>query len=129
MCMKKSKRNSGSKASKKSSSDDKSSDSQNSKEGSKRVSNGNSKDKSEKEGKKERKSKGKEEKNKKEVPASANSTNEMELCTVLLEQMINNENCWPFLEPVNTKQFPSYKKIIKKPMDFSTIQAKLISNE
>ena len=41
--------------------------------------------------------------------------------------MENHEHCWPFLLPVNTKQFPTYKKIIKKPMDTTTIRSKLDS--
>uniref|UniRef100_A0A1A9VP08 PHD finger protein 10 n=1 Tax=Glossina austeni TaxID=7395 RepID=A0A1A9VP08_GLOAU len=32
---------------------------------------------------------------------------------------------WPFLLPVNTKQFPTYRKIIKNPMDLSTIKKRL----
>jgi len=39
--------------------------------------------------------------------------------------MEGHEHCWPFLLPVNTKQFPTYKKIIKKPMDTTTIRSKL----
>jgi hypothetical protein len=34
-------------------------------------------------------------------------------------------NTRPFLYPVNTKQFPTYKKIIKTPMDLATIKKKL----
>lgn len=36
-----------------------------------------------------------------------------------------HEDSWPFLLPVNTKQFPTYKKIIKCPMDLSTIKKRL----
>ncbi|KAH9517833.1 Bromodomain adjacent to zinc finger domain protein 2B, variant 6 [Dermatophagoides farinae] len=32
------------------------------------------------------------------------------------------------LEPVNTKHFPTYRKIIKKPMDFTLIKNKLQNN-
>ena len=35
------------------------------------------------------------------------------------------DEAWPFLLPVNTKQFPTYKKIIKCPMDISTIKKRL----
>ena len=35
----------------------------------------------------------------------------------------------PFLEPVNTKENPLYLRIIKKPMDISTIEKKLADNE
>ncbi|XP_051176848.1 bromodomain adjacent to zinc finger domain protein 2B-like isoform X13 [Leptopilina boulardi] len=46
-------------------------------------------------------------------------------CKVLLEQLEQQDEAWPFLLPVNTKQFPTYKKIIKTPMDLSTIKKKL----
>ncbi|XP_043468937.1 bromodomain adjacent to zinc finger domain protein 2B-like isoform X18 [Leptopilina heterotoma] len=46
-------------------------------------------------------------------------------CKVLLEQLEQQDEAWPFLLPVNTKQFPTYKKIIKTPMDLSTIKKRL----
>lgn len=36
-----------------------------------------------------------------------------------------HEESWPFLLPVNTKQFPTYKKIIKQPMDLSMIKKRI----
>lgn len=36
-----------------------------------------------------------------------------------------HEESWPFLLPVNTKQFPTYRKIIKHPMDLSTIKKRI----
>jgi len=50
---------------------------------------------------------------------------DLELCRVVLAELETHEDAWPFLLPVNTKQFPSYRKVIKKPMDLSTIHAKL----
>ncbi|CAM1328202.1 Uncharacterised protein at_DN0847, partial [Pycnogonum litorale] len=47
------------------------------------------------------------------------------VCKVVIGELESHEDSWPFLLPVNTKQFPSYKKIIKKPMDLSTIKTKL----
>ena len=41
--------------------------------------------------------------------------------------MLGLENAWPFMNPVNTKAFPTYKKIIKHPMDLTTIKKKLES--
>lgn len=43
----------------------------------------------------------------------------------LVEEMESQDEAWPFLLPVNTKQFPTYKKIIKCPMDISTIKKRL----
>ncbi|KAL0110006.1 hypothetical protein PUN28_013565 [Cardiocondyla obscurior] len=50
---------------------------------------------------------------------------ELAPCKILLEQLEQQDEAWPFLLPVNTKQFPTYKKIIKTPMDLSTIKKKL----
>ncbi|XP_063978168.1 bromodomain adjacent to zinc finger domain protein 2B isoform X16 [Diachasmimorpha longicaudata] len=50
---------------------------------------------------------------------------ELAPCKLLLEQLEQQDEAWPFLLPVNTKQFPTYKKIIKTPMDLSTIKKKL----
>ncbi|CAB0030639.1 unnamed protein product [Trichogramma brassicae] len=50
---------------------------------------------------------------------------ELAPCKLLLEQLERQDEAWPFLLPVNTKQFPTYKKIIKVPMDLSTIKKKL----
>jgi hypothetical protein len=43
----------------------------------------------------------------------------------ILDQLEAHDEAWPFLLPVNTKQFPTYKKIIRSPMDLSTIRKKL----
>ncbi|XP_055688783.1 bromodomain adjacent to zinc finger domain protein 2B isoform X2 [Lutzomyia longipalpis] len=50
---------------------------------------------------------------------------EMALCKTILDEMELHEDAWPFLLPVNTKQFPTYKKIIKYPIDLSTIKKKV----
>lgn len=42
--------------------------------------------------------------------------------------MEKHEDGWPFLQPVNCKQFTSYRKFIKNPMDFSTMKQKLRDN-
>ncbi|XP_054161911.1 bromodomain adjacent to zinc finger domain protein 2B-like [Oppia nitens] len=81
------------------------------KEVSKRMSNGTNK--TEKEPKKDKKSK------------QSDKSCELNFCKKILEAMEDNEHSWPFLLPVNTKQFPTYKKIIKKPMDTTTIKSKL----
>ncbi|KAH0551199.1 hypothetical protein KQX54_000607 [Cotesia glomerata] len=35
---------------------------------------------------------------------------ELAPCKILLEQLEQQDEAWPFLLPVNTKQFPTYKK-------------------
>ncbi|XP_045483228.1 bromodomain adjacent to zinc finger domain protein 2B isoform X2 [Harmonia axyridis] len=46
-------------------------------------------------------------------------------CKAILEDLECHDDAWPFLLPVNTKQFPTYRKIIKTPMDLSTIKKRL----
>ncbi|XP_063544715.1 bromodomain adjacent to zinc finger domain protein 2B-like [Cydia strobilella] len=53
---------------------------------------------------------------------------ELQFCKNLLYEMECHEHAWPFLLPVNTKLFPQYKKVIKCPMDLSTIKKKLQDN-
>lgn len=50
---------------------------------------------------------------------------ELAACKSLLEDLECHDDAWPFLLPVNTKQFPTYRKIIKIPMDLSTIKKRL----
>lgn len=50
---------------------------------------------------------------------------ELAPCKAILEDLECHDDAWPFLLPVNTKQFPTYKKIIKSPMDLSTIKKRL----
>ncbi|XP_029822200.2 bromodomain adjacent to zinc finger domain protein 2B isoform X2 [Ixodes scapularis] len=50
-------------------------------------------------------------------------------CRQILDELEQHKDAWPFLLPVNTKQFPSYRKFIKKPMDVSTMRSKLDANQ
>ncbi|KAM6421510.1 bromodomain adjacent to zinc finger domain protein 2B isoform 2-T2 [Rhynochetos jubatus] len=50
-------------------------------------------------------------------------------CSMILSELETHEDAWPFLLPVNLKLVPGYKKVIKKPMDFSTIRDKLSSGQ
>ena len=43
----------------------------------------------------------------------------------ILDELEMHDEAWPFLLPVNTKQFPTYKKIIRSPMDLSTVRKRL----
>lgn len=51
------------------------------------------------------------------------------LSRVLLDELEAHPDAWPFLTPVNHKAVPGYRKVIKKPMDFSTIREKLTNNQ
>ncbi|XP_024863459.1 bromodomain adjacent to zinc finger domain protein 2B isoform X3 [Kryptolebias marmoratus] len=64
----------------------------------------------------------------KRARTSKDSSSELAVCRVLLAELEAHQDAWPFLTPVNYKSVPGYKKVIKKPMDFSTIREKLINN-
>lgn len=64
-------------------------------------------------------------KSKKEYKKKAKAEKDLTPCLILIEEMEASDESWPFLFPVNTKQFPTYKKIIKNPMDITTIKKRL----
>lgn len=45
---------------------------------------------------------------------------------IILMEMESHEDAWPFLEPVNPRLVPGYRKIIKNPMDFATMRTRLL---
>lgn len=59
--------------------------------------------------------------------SSPKSERDLTPCHTLLGEMEACDDAWPFLFPVNTKQFPTYKKIIKNPIDVATIKKRLES--
>uniref|UniRef100_A0A3Q3VZS4 Bromodomain adjacent to zinc finger domain 2B n=1 Tax=Mola mola TaxID=94237 RepID=A0A3Q3VZS4_MOLML len=61
--------------------------------------------------------------------AQDSTTKGLATCRVLLAELEAHQDAWPFLTPVNHKAVPGYRKVIKKPMDFSTIREKLITNQ
>lgn len=44
------------------------------------------------------------------------------VCHTVISEMLGMENAWPFVKPVNPKSFPMYKKVVKQPMDLTTIK-------
>lgn len=50
---------------------------------------------------------------------------ELAFCRLATEDLLNHECAWAFRKPVNMKQVPIYRKVIKKPMDLSTIRRKV----
>lgn len=76
--------------------------------------------------KKDKKSKDKSSKDKeKEKDNSEKDIKELAACSTVITLTEEHDDAWPFVHPVNTKQFPTYKKIIKKPMDIQTIKSRL----
>ena len=73
------------------------------------------------------KDKPKEKSKKKDKKVKEKENKEITAFDTLISEMEGHEDAWPFLTPVNTKQFPAYKKIIKKPMDLQTMRQKLKS--
>lgn len=65
---------------------------------------------------------------KSKVPLQGEDSSDMVMCRLILMEMEKHEDGWPFLQPVNCKQFTSYRKFIKNPMDFSTMKQKLRDN-
>ncbi|XP_066470391.1 bromodomain adjacent to zinc finger domain protein 2A isoform X3 [Tiliqua scincoides] len=51
---------------------------------------------------------------------------DLAFCEIILMEMESHEAAWPFLEPVNPRLVPGYRKIIKNPMDFATMRAQLL---
>lgn len=47
------------------------------------------------------------------------------VCKKLLDDMINHEDSWPFLEPVNVNENPDYLGFVEKPIDLGTIKGNL----
>ncbi|XP_054253051.1 bromodomain adjacent to zinc finger domain protein 2A [Indicator indicator] len=51
---------------------------------------------------------------------------DLTFCEIILMEMESHEDAWPFLEPVNPRLVPGYRKIIKNPMDFGTMRTRLL---
>ncbi|XP_053500356.1 bromodomain adjacent to zinc finger domain protein 2A isoform X3 [Ictalurus furcatus] len=47
-------------------------------------------------------------------------------CEIILMEMEAHPDAWPFLEPVNPRLVPGYRRIIKNPMDFQTMRERLL---
>ncbi|KAH9839489.1 uncharacterized protein C8Q71DRAFT_703888 [Rhodofomes roseus] len=54
---------------------------------------------------------------------------EHNLMEKLLSSLSEHSNAWPFLQPVNADEVPDYYEVIKQPMDFSTMEHKLETNQ
>ncbi|XP_034028715.1 bromodomain adjacent to zinc finger domain protein 2A isoform X2 [Thalassophryne amazonica] len=51
---------------------------------------------------------------------------DLTFCEIILMEMESHADAWPFLEPVNPRLVPGYRRIIKNPMDFLTMRERLL---
>ncbi|XP_056653815.1 bromodomain adjacent to zinc finger domain protein 2A isoform X3 [Monodelphis domestica] len=51
---------------------------------------------------------------------------DLTFCEIILMEMESHASAWPFLEPVNPRLVSGYRRIIKNPMDFSTMRERLL---
>uniref|UniRef100_A0A8C9WA86 Bromodomain adjacent to zinc finger domain 2B n=2 Tax=Scleropages formosus TaxID=113540 RepID=A0A8C9WA86_SCLFO len=65
----------------------------------------------------------------KKVAPPQDNDRDLAFCSILLAELEGHHDAWPFLNPVDLKSVPGYRKVIKKPMDFSTIREKLFSSQ
>lgn len=63
----------------------------------------------------------------KALKKASRSEKDLSPCMTVIGELEVSDDAWPFLFPVNTKQFPTYRKIISKPMDIASIKKKLES--
>ncbi|CAF0999548.1 unnamed protein product [Didymodactylos carnosus] len=47
----------------------------------------------------------------------------------LIEQLLTHKMAWPFQNPVDVKDVPNYYKIIKDPMDLTTLKSKVLASK
>ncbi|XP_073939770.1 bromodomain adjacent to zinc finger domain protein 2A isoform X3 [Castor canadensis] len=52
--------------------------------------------------------------------------NDLTFCEIILMEMESHDAAWPFLEPVNPRLVSGYRRVIKNPMDFSTMRERLL---
>ncbi|ELV12052.1 Bromodomain adjacent to zinc finger domain protein 2A [Tupaia chinensis] len=55
-----------------------------------------------------------------------NHQSDLTFCEIILMEMESHDAAWPFLEPVNPRLVSGYRRIIKNPMDFSTMRERLL---
>ncbi|XP_057192317.1 bromodomain adjacent to zinc finger domain protein 2B isoform X1 [Triplophysa rosa] len=65
----------------------------------------------------------------KQVTTARDDSKDVAICRILLAELERHQDAWPFLRPVDPKSVPGYRKVIRKPMDFSTIRDKLANSQ
>ncbi|XP_066281341.1 bromodomain adjacent to zinc finger domain protein 1A-like [Branchiostoma lanceolatum] len=43
-------------------------------------------------------------------------------CETLLTELVKHQDAWPFIKPVSRKEAPDYYRLVRKPMDLSTLR-------
>ncbi|MEE6471589.1 hypothetical protein FKM82_009305 [Ascaphus truei] len=61
--------------------------------------------------------------------ATRSQSPDLTFCEIILMEMESHEEAWPFLEPVDPRLVPDYRKVIRHPMDFSTMRHKLLNGK
>lgn len=51
---------------------------------------------------------------------------DLTFCEIILMEMEGHADAWPFLEPVNPRLVPGYRRIVKNPMDLLTMRERLL---
>ncbi|XP_034445587.1 bromodomain adjacent to zinc finger domain protein 2A isoform X1 [Hippoglossus hippoglossus] len=51
---------------------------------------------------------------------------DLTFCEIILMEMEAHAEAWPFVEPVNPRLVPGYRRIVKIPMDFLTMRERLL---
>jgi len=70
-----------------------------------------------------------EESEEEEEEEEENNEADISICSQLMKEIEKHKDAKPFLEPVDTKSFPQYKKYIKHPMDLGKVANKLNNDE
>ncbi|XP_056611363.1 bromodomain adjacent to zinc finger domain protein 2B isoform X2 [Triplophysa dalaica] len=65
----------------------------------------------------------------KQVTTARDNSKDVTICRILLAELESHQDAWPFMRPVDPKSVPGYRKVIRKPMDFSTIRDKLTNSQ
>ncbi|KAA0715455.1 Zinc finger domain protein 2B hWALp4 [Triplophysa tibetana] len=65
----------------------------------------------------------------KQVTTARDDSKDVTICRILLAELESHQDAWPFMRPVDRKSVPGYRKVIRKPMDFSTIREKLTNSQ
>jgi len=64
-----------------------------------------------------------------ESTTSASQVERLAKIEALIDKLMGTANCAPFLQPVDTKDYPDYLDEIENPMDLGTVKCKLSNSQ